>query len=40
MNDIIEDDDNGEDIPGLPTWIWAGAVIVITFALLGYLLLY
>ena len=37
MSDIIEDDDD-EKVSGLPTWAWAGFVIVLTLCLLGYIL--
>ena len=40
MNDVIEDDDSEEAVSGLPTWAWAGSVIIITLALLGYILFF
>ena len=40
MNDIIEDGDNDKAGDGLPTWAWAGSVILITLALLSYILFY
>ena len=36
MNDIIEDEDNDLPVTGLPTWIWASAVVLMTLALLAY----
>lgn len=38
MVDIVEDDDNADDAVGLPVWLWAAGIIVITAGLLWYLL--
>ncbi len=40
MNEFIEDDNEDEAVSGLPPWIWAGSVIIITLALISYLVFY